>query len=175
MDSGIIASVAAVAGWILFGITILAGIALNVVGLFGNWIILAAIALAWMATGFDHWGVWSIASLAALAFLGEVLETLSAGYGAAKFGGGRGAIVSALIGGIAGAMFGTPVLPVLGTLAGACIGAFIGATLHEALLMRRKAGPAAWTGFGAAMGRMGGVLAKLLIGLVMLLVAFMTF
>lgn len=171
----VFASVAALAGWIIFGMAILAGLALDLVGLFGNWIILATIALAWAFTGFNHWGPWSILILAGLAFIGEVFETLSAGYGASKFGGGRGAIVSALIGGIAGAIFGTPFLPLLGTLAGACVGAFIGAMLHEALLMRRKMHAAALTGFGAAIGRMGGVLAKLAVGIVMLVVAFFTF
>ncbi len=174
--SGTIAStLAAVAGWTAFGLAILAGLVLNVVGLFGNWIILAAVALAWAATGFVHWGPWSILAMAGLALMGEVVEAIAAGYGAARFGGGRGAVISSLAGAIAGAVFGTPFLPVLGTLAGACVGAFLGALLHEVLLMRRNPAAAAWTGFGAALGRMGGTLAKFTAGVIMLILVLLTF
>lgn len=168
-------AVLAVLGWIVFGVAILAGLILDLVGLFGNWVILVALACVWAFTGFDHFGIWAMAGCLALAIAGEVIETLAAGYGAAKFGGSRGAIISALVGCIAGAIFGTPIFPIVGTLIGACLGAFAGATAHELLLMRKSASQAAWTGFGAALGKIGGMVAKLLVGLGMLLVAALTY
>ena len=100
---------------------------------------------------------------------------LAAGYGTAKFGGSRGAVVSALIGCVAGAVLGTPVFPVVGTLIGACLGAFLAAMLHELVLMRKTTQHAARAGFGAALGKVGGMLAKLVVGLAMLVLAALTY
>lgn len=168
-------SVLAVFGWLGFGIAVAVGLALDLVGLFGNWVILAAIGAAWAFTGFTHFGAWTLAVLTGLAVLGEVIETLAAALGAKRFGGDRGAALSAFGGAITGAIVGTPILPVIGTLAGACAGAFLGAAAHEILLMRRNAGDAAWTGLGAALGRIAGLLAKLAIGISMLIVAALTY
>lgn len=165
----------AIVGWVVFGIVVAIGLALDLVGLFGNWVILLAIGSAWAITGFTHFGGWSLGVLAGLAVFGEVVEAIAAGLGAKRFGGDRGAALSALGGAIAGAIVATPVLPVIGTLAGACAGAFLAAAAHEILLMRRTASDAAWTGLGAALGRIGGLAAKLAIGIAMLIVAAVTF
>ena len=74
-----------------------------------------------------------------------------------------------------GAIVGTPWLPIVGTLIGACLGAFVAALAYELIVMQRQVGEAAWTGFGAALGKIGGLLAKLAIGLVMLIVAALTY
>jgi len=165
----------AVIGWSLFGLAIMTGLALDLVGLFGNWIILVAVACAWALTGFEHFGIWAIAAMAGLAVLGEVLETATAGYGARKSGGSKGSMVAAIVGCLAGAVVGTPWFPVVGTIAGACLGAFIGATSYEYLMMERSVSDAARTGLGAAMGKVAGMLAKVLIGLIMLAVAVWTY
>jgi len=167
--------VLAILGWFLFGVVIAVGLALDLVGLFGNWVILGAIAGAWAITGFTHFGGWTMAVLAGLAVLGEVIEAIAAALGAKRFGGDRGAALSALAGGIAGAVLATPVLPVVGTVAGACAGAFLAAAGHELLLMRRAAPDAVWTGLGAALGRIAGLFAKLAIGIAMLILAAVTF
>jgi len=112
--------------------------------------------------------VWTLLSLTALAVLGEVLEMIAAGYGAKKFGGGKGAMIASLVGCIVGAIVGTPWFPIIGTLIGACVGAFAGAALYELLIVRKTAGASIQTGIGAALGRIGGVIAKLVIGLAML-------
>ena len=168
-------TVLAIMGWFAFGVVIAVGLALDLVGLFGNWVILGAIGAAWAITGFTHFGGWAMAVLVGLAVLGEVVEAVAAALGARRFGGDRGAALSALVGAIAGAVVGTPMLPVIGTVAGACAGAFLGAAGHEVLLMRRTASDAAWTGLGAALGRIAGLFAKLAIGIAMLILAAVTF
>lgn len=167
------ALVLSILGWMLFGVGILTGLALDLVGLFGNWVILGTVAAAWVITGFKHFGVWPLGILLLLATLGEVLELLAAGYGAARFGGGRGAAFASLAGCIAGAVVGTPWFPVVGTLAGAILGAFAGAALYELLITNKPADVSVRTGIGAALGRVGGVLAKVVLGLAMLVVAAM--
>lgn len=168
-------TVFAMIGWTLFGIAMLAGIALDVVGLFGNWIILAAAVIAWALTGFEHFGPWSLGILATLAVVGEVVETALAGYGAKKFGGSRGAMFAALAGCLLGALVGTPWFPPLGTLAGACLGSFVAATIYELTLQQKDPGEALWTGLGAALGKVGGLIGKLVTGLIMLVVIFASF
>ena len=162
--------VLAVIGWTFFVLGITAGLALDLVGLFGNWVILGTVTAAWLCTGFHHFGVWSLLSLAVLAGFGDLLEMIAAGYGARKFGGGKGAIIASLVGCIVGAIVGTPWFPVVGTLMGAIVGAFGGAALYELLIVGKTTGASIKTGVGAALGRIGGVIAKLAIGLAMLIV-----
>ena len=169
------ATALAILGWTLFGLAILAGLALNLAGLFGNWVILGAVAGAWVCTGFDRFGPWTLLALGALATLGEVAETAASGYGAARFGGGKGAVAASLAGCIAGAVMGTPVFPVVGTLAGACVGAFLGAALYELLIKGKTTADSARTGAGAALGRIGGLAVKMGLGFVMLAVAAVNF
>lgn len=161
----------AIGGWSVFGLAILAGIGLNLVGLFGNWIILGAVAIAWAASGLEHFGPWCLGILLVLAILGEVVENIAASFGAVKFGGGKGAAIAAMVGCILGAILGSAVFPVIGTLVGACFGAFAAAALYEYIAVEKKAHEAAWTGFGAALGKVAGMFAKAGVGFVMLGVA----
>ena len=161
-----------VIGWTAFGLAVLLGLALDMLGLFGNWIILLAVGAAAAITCFDHFGGWTIPVLLLLAALGEVVEAVSAGAGTARFGGGKGAMVSAIVGTLVGAAVGTPIVPILGTIVGACIGAFVFAGLYEVLVSRRRLEEAARAGFGAALGKIAGMFAKTLIGFAMLFVAF---
>jgi uncharacterized protein len=175
--AGLMDSAAAVGGWSLFALAIVVGLALDMVGLFGNWIILGAAVIAWLVTGFTHFGVWSLVFMAGFAVLGEVLETAFAGYGAKKFGGSKGSIVAALVGCILGAIAGTPLIPIplIGSLIGACLGAFSGAALYEYIKMEKKAGEAMWTGLGAALGKVGGLFAKLFCGFAILAIVIFAF
>ncbi|MCP4644407.1 MAG: DUF456 domain-containing protein [bacterium] len=167
--------VLAILGWSAFGLAILVGLVLDLVGLFGNWIILAACAVLWAVTGFEHFGWLGFGVMITLAILGEVLEMAAAGFGAARFGGSKGTMVAAVAGCLAGAVFGTPWFPVVGTLLGACLGAFVGAALYEFIHMEKKPHQAAWTGLGAALGKVLGLVAKVLVGFAMLLAAFLTY
>ncbi len=161
--------------WVLFGLLVLVGIALDLVGLFGNWVILAAVAGVWAATGFEHFGAVGFLGMGGLAAFGEVLETLLAGVGAKRFGGSKGSMAAGFVGCLIGAGLGTPLFPLVGTLIGACVGAFAGSALHEYLNHQRGVRDALWTGTGAALGRIGGLLAKLACGFGMLGVAAWTY
>ena len=68
------------------------------------------------------------------------------------------------------AIVGTPWFPVVGTLMGAVAGAFGGAALYELLIVKKTTGASIKTGVGAALGRIAGVIAKVAIGLAMLMV-----
>lgn len=162
-------------GWTTFGLIILAGLVLDLVGLFGNWLILGAVALAALFTGFEHFGGWTLPILAVMALSGEIIEATAAGLGAAKFGGGRGAIGAAVVGCISGAILGTPIFPIVGTLAGACLGAFFAATLYEYLMSERDVESAMYVGFGAALGKVAGIFMKFFVGIAMLIVAALNF
>lgn len=165
----------AILGWTLFGLVILAALALDLVGLFGNWVILGAVGAAAAISGFEHFAGYTLVILLVLAILGEVLEALSAGVGAAKYGGGKGAVAAALVGTLVGAVLGTALFPILGTIVGACAGAFFFATLYEFLVSNRDLDTATRIGFGAALGKIAGLFAKTFVGFAMLLVAFLNF
>lgn len=156
----------AILGWTTFGLAVVVGLALDVVGLFGNWIILAAAVLAYVLSGYDYFSVPGLILLLVLALVGEAIEFLAASYGAKRFGGAKGTMVAALVGSIVGAIVGTPV-PIIGTLIGACLGAFIGAVAYEYVIREKAAQHALRSGFGAAIGKIGGVFGKLLMGAVM--------
>jgi uncharacterized protein YqgC (DUF456 family) len=164
-----------VLGWIALGLTIIVGLVLDLLGLFGNWLIFAAFTIFWVVSGFTHFGWVGIGIMLALAVLGEILETAASGYGASKFGGSRGSIVAALVGCLSGAVLGTPIFPIIGTLIGACLGAFAAAALYDYIKHERQVHEAAWVGVGAALGKVGGLFAKTFVGFTMLLTAVLTY
>jgi uncharacterized protein YqgC (DUF456 family) len=165
-----------VLGWSAFALAVVTGLALNLLGLFGNWIILGALGLAWLAYGMAPFGWAGIAAIVALAVLGEILETLFAGLGAKTFGGSKGGMVAALVGTLLGAVAGSGLIPIpiVGTLVGAFAGAFAGAALYEYLQQDATVKQSIWIGTGAALGKLGGIFAKFSCGLVMLAVAWAT-
>ncbi len=169
----VLMTIVVICGWTAFGLAVLAGLALDMLGLFGNWIILGAIGIAAAVSGFDHFGGYTLLILLVLAILGEVLEAGAAGVGTARFGGGKGAILAALVGTLVGAAVGTPIFPIIGTIVGACIGAFGFAMLYELLVSNREFSHAARAGVGAALGKIAGLFAKTFVGFAMLLYAFL--
>jgi hypothetical protein len=172
-----ITTILAVLGWVVFAMVIVAGLLLDLVGLFGNWLILAAVVAAWAISGFAHFGGLTIPVLVGLAIVGEVLETVAAGMGAAKFGGGKGSMVASVVGCVLGAIIATPLIPIplLGTLIGACGGAFVAATAYELKRQEHDVEGSLRVGVGAALGKVGGIFVKALVGFVMLGVAAWNF
>jgi len=154
----------------LFALLGLGCLALVLLGLPGVWLMIGlAIALelsdGWLlrdpgAVSFG-WGV--IAGSVGLGLAGEALEVVAGAAGTKLGGGSRRGMIGALVGGIAGAILLTPLLPVpvLGTLAGALAGSFAGAWVGEASGPEaRGRAHNARAAFGAAVGRLGGTLGK---------------
>jgi hypothetical protein len=86
--------------------------------------------------------------------------------GAKKFGASNAAVLGALLGGIIGAIIGFGIAGV-GILLGAFLGIFLGAFLVE-LILQRDFIKSIKVGVGGVVGRIGSILAKIVIALVML-------
>lgn len=149
---------------------------LNFIGLPGNWLIIAVVAL-WIWLGPERfqfpWGV--LIGLFVLALVGEAIEFAASVFGTKKMGGSsRGAtlsVVGSIIGGILGAVVGIPIpIPLVGILIGsilfASVGAMVGAMAGEywigtPMKDNMKIGGAAFA------GRMLGTVGKITVGSVM--------
>jgi uncharacterized protein len=110
-------------------------------GLPGTWMLLAVAVLIelfdahWLPVGANPstfgWGI--LLGATALAALGEGLEVLSGMLGVKAGGGTKRGMWGSILGGLAGALGGTLILPipVLGTIVGALLGTFLGALWGE--------------------------------------------
>jgi uncharacterized protein YqgC (DUF456 family) len=161
---------------LLFAIAVLIFWSLNLLGLPGNWLIVAATVLyAWLAPGAPDGSLrwWIVAVVTGLAILGEIVELAASATGVKRVGGSRRgallALVGSLFGAAAGLFVGVPIPvvgPVVAALVFAGLGALAGAMLGELSAGRSLA--ASWTvGRAAFWGRLFGTLAKTLIGAVM--------
>ncbi len=151
---------------------------LGILGLPGTWLMVGSTALlAWWQWDPDKGSSQQMFSLAVLiaivvlALLGEILELGAGLIGSKKAGGSKWGAVGAIVGTIIGAVVATflPLLPVIGTIAGACVGAALGATALE-MISGRKVSPSVKSGVGAGVGRLGGVIIKLGIGVMIWLI-----
>ncbi|MCC6508392.1 MAG: DUF456 domain-containing protein [Pirellulaceae bacterium] len=151
----------------------------SVLGLPGNWLIVALAAGAWYlaepGTPLTI-GPGVLLTLVLLAATGETLEFLAGALGVKKLGGSRRSTWLAVLGSLAGAVLGFVVgsgIPVVGnvlmSLLGSALGAFGGALYGE-----RTAGsdwePALQIGGAAFIGRLLGTASKLLCGAMMLII-----
>jgi len=163
---------------VLLLLVLLAGWLMTLLGLPGNWLMVAAAALyAWLMPGDSPQDVgWPlVAALGILALLGELLEALAGLLGAAKAGASKRAaalsLAGSIVGGIAGIFIGTPI-PIVGQLVAAILlagaGALAGAMLGETWAGRPLR--ESWrVGRAAFWGRLLGTLAKTLVASVMVM------
>ncbi|MFC1577102.1 DUF456 family protein [Candidatus Omnitrophota bacterium] len=133
---------------------------------FGTLIILIGSGLYAVMTGFSIIGLKALVVICILYLAGEVLEYALVIMGAKKFGASNAAVAGALIGGILGAVTGAAFLGI-GLIAGTFLGIFLGAFLveyliHGDLLRSLRAGT------GGILGRIGSVIAKVVIAVIML-------
>jgi uncharacterized protein len=161
---------------LLFVLAVLVFWSLNLLGLPGNWLIVAATVLyAWLiaegSSGMMRWT--AVAIVASLALVGELVELGASAAGVRRVGGSRRGAVLALIGSVVGAMTGLFVgipIPVIGSVIAALLfaglGALLGAMLGE-LTAGRSIADSWKIGQAAFWGRLFGTLAKALIGAVM--------
>src|SRR5687768_3417042 len=92
--------------YVLLIIALLAGLLLNILGLPGLWLMVAAHGVYALLTG---WGVYvdwpSLVALVVLALLAEAVEFLAGAAGSAKAGGRKRGMAGAIVGGFLGAIF----------------------------------------------------------------------
>jgi hypothetical protein len=160
----------------LFAIVALGCVGLIAVGLPGLWLM---IALAFGAQLLDtvpftnaaslHFG-WTILGVSlVIATVAEIAESVAGVAGAKAGGATRRGMAGAFVGGIAGALFFTPVIPIpiVGTLVGGLIGSFAGAWIGEASAEKqRHPDEKLRAALGAAAGKLAGTFGKLAAGVV---------
>lgn len=136
-------------------IVLLGGLLVIPLGLPGLWVMVAAVAVGWLAGPVGPVVLATCVLLALLAELGEwaLVRRLSL-----RFGGSPRAFWGAIAGGFLGLFVGAPV-PIIGPLVTSALGTFAGAaavTYWES----RRAGDAGRVGTGAVLGRAASVVLK---------------
>lgn len=126
---------------ILLSLIAIGGWMANILGLPGNWVIVAtAIGCAWWVPDTRFWnlGWYLAAAILAVALIGEALEFAASAVGASRLGGSKRGVVLSIIGSIAGAIVGLSlgsVVPIVGNIIASLLlgaaGAFVGAMLGE--------------------------------------------
>jgi uncharacterized protein YqgC (DUF456 family) len=165
---------------ILLTFVLVAGWFLQLVGLPGNWLIVAAVALyAWLVgpDASTALGWPTVIAVVALAILGEVIEFAAGALGVTTVGGSRRgallAIVGSMVGGIVGLVVGVPI-PVVGQLVAAIVfgglGALAGAVIGETW-KGRDLDASLEIGKAAFIGRLWGTAGKMVACTLMVLVA----
>jgi uncharacterized protein YqgC (DUF456 family) len=125
-------------------------------------IFLGALLAAWIEH-FEHFeriGAPALLLLAALMVAGLIVDAVAAVIGARRVGASRTAVIASLVGGLIGLFFGLP---------GFLLGPFAGAVIGE-YLQRRAADQALRVGIGTWIGLLFGTLARLAIGVAMIVV-----
>jgi uncharacterized protein YqgC (DUF456 family) len=161
-----------IAYYLILLLILLLGWMINIVGLPGLWLMVAAYGLYALASGWGIYVGWaSLIAMIVLALLAEVAE-FGASAAGSKAAGGRmrgmiGGVIGAFVGGILFSIF-LPIWPV-STIIGAVLGAFAGALVME--FTDKEWEHAVRVGIGAAKGRLWAIAIKMLFGLAMFLVA----
>jgi uncharacterized protein len=158
---------------------LLAGWALTLLGMPGNWLMVAATAMYAYFVPADSLAAISwqtVIIVLVLAGLGEIIEFLAGAAGTATVGGTkRGAalaLVGSVCGGLLGVLIGVPIPlvgPIFAALLFAGLGAMAGAMLGETWAGKNV--DTSWrVGKAAFWGRLAGTLGKILVGAVMIAV-----
>jgi uncharacterized protein YqgC (DUF456 family) len=131
----------------------------------GTTIILAGAVIHRIMLGPEKGIGWhSLVALVLLTLATYALDFLSGYFGAKYFGATKWGMFGAALGAIIGILFG-----IIGLLVGPVIGAIVGEFIAGKRMI--DAGRAGW---GSLLGNLGGMIAKLLIGLVMITIFLMT-
>jgi uncharacterized protein YqgC (DUF456 family) len=146
--------------WLLAALVVVVGLAGTVLPMLpGVPLVFAGLLLAAWVDGFAHVAWPLLLVLALLTLLSLVVDVAASSLGAKGAGAGRAAMLGAAVGTLVGLFFG---------LAGLVIGPFLGAAAGQ-FLVRRNVTEAGRAGVGAWVGFVLGSLAKLALGLVMVL------
>jgi uncharacterized protein YqgC (DUF456 family) len=136
-------------------------------GLPGSWVALAGIVIYDLATGFSSVGWVILVVMAGIAVVGEVIESLFGLVYVAHKGATKWGVLGAFVGGLAGAIAGSTVMPFIGTVVFGLVGAFAGAVLFE-YVYYRSLDRAVQTGFSAFIGKLAAMFVKFALGLVII-------
>jgi uncharacterized protein YqgC (DUF456 family) len=138
----------------------------NLVGFPGNLLVSFSSLFYGISTGFDNFSFVFVLGLFGIVLLLEFLEFLLIFFTARRYGSSKWGISGAVIGGILGALAGASFSPILGAVIGSFAGVFIGACGLE-FAIKRKLKPSIWAGFGAFLGKLGGLSIKMIGGTTM--------
>lgn len=133
---------------------------------FGTLIILVGSFLYAALTNFSILTVKPLIILVILYLCGEVLEYALVIVGSKRFGASTVAVIGALLGGIIGGIAGISFLGI-GLILGTFLGIFLGAFIVE-LLVQKDLIKSLKAGAGGVLGRVGSILAKVVIAGIML-------
>ncbi len=177
--------VLAVIGTVIFVIVLLLGFLAVLVGLPGTILILVASVVYSACTGFEMIPWWMLLILLGLTVTAEVADSILSAIGAKRYGTSTKGQLTAIAGGVIGAIIGGSASPLLGAIGlaggpvasvalvlggpivGSFLGGFGGAWLYE-VWAGRGSDDAVRAGWGAIVGRTIGVLLKCAIAGVML-------
>ena len=137
---------------------------------FGTLIILIGAILHALMTNFTFLSPKALFILLTLYLCGEVLEYFFIIIGAKKLGASNKACVGAIIGGILGAIIGVWFLGI-GIVISTFFGIFLGAFLVE-YLVQKDLIKSLKAGAGGVLGRIGSIVAKVIIAVMMLVLIF---
>ncbi len=149
-----------------------AGLVLNLFGLPGLWLMVIAAGLySWVTWEDRYLKIYALVVIVLLALAAEVVEFVAGSAGAKKAGASKLGMFAAMVGGIVGAIAGTPLIPVpiVGTILGAVVGS-AAATMFVEWFKRGEVNHVLRTGWGAGKGRLLGILGKSALGAAMLVV-----
>lgn len=153
---------------ILLFIPSVIAVLIGVLGLPGNFVpVIAALIAVLAGNGESFTWQWFFIFLA-IAISGEVVDQITGLLGAKKYGASRAGMIGAVLGGFAGAILGTAVLPVIGSLIGVFAGCFILTFVFELIFSRRSAAESQRAGVGALLGKAAATTYKLIAGFVLL-------
>jgi uncharacterized protein YqgC (DUF456 family) len=136
-------------------------------GLPGSWIALGAIVIYAAVTRFSAVGWQMLLVMGAIAVVGEIVESFLGVVYVARKGATKWGVLGAFLGGLAGAVVGTAIMPLAGSILFGFIGAFAGAVMSE-YLYYRSLDRALRTGFFAFIGKLLAMLVKFALALLVL-------
>ncbi len=156
---------------VVLGLFCLAGLILTPLGLPGNFVMIGGALVHNLIVWSMEISWMRLAVVFGLAIIGEILEWILSVTVTRKRGASGKAVIGAVIGGIIGAIIGTPV-PIIGTIIGLCLGVFLGAFAME-YVEKKDFTLAYQSAIGAFYGRVGAILVKTMIGVLIVIVLFL--
>jgi len=131
----------------------------NFFGIPGNLLIALNAFIYGIITRFDDFSFAFVLSLFIIVVALEFLEYLLISLTARKYGASKIGVAGGIFGGVLGGISGAFITPVLGAIIGSVIGVFVGAVSLE-FLKSYKLKVSLYKGFGAFLGKIGGLSIK---------------